>query len=75
MAPESFADEAGLKGFFIVIYLVDVFLGFSGKSCDIWALGATVYSFAYLMPPFLGETDDLLDLIEAIINNELFLIG
>jgi len=42
--------------------------GFSGKACDVWALGATIFSFAYLKPPYIAESGDMGDLIAAIVN-------
>jgi serine/threonine protein kinase len=40
MAPEMFQKE----------------MHYSGKAADVWSLGVTCFSFAYLSVPFNGET-------------------
>lgn len=41
-----------------------------GRAADVWALGVTLYCFAYLKHPFIHNADSD-DLIEEVIHNIL----
>ncbi|EGR32237.1 protein kinase domain protein, partial [Ichthyophthirius multifiliis] len=56
MPPEALNKESAKKGY-------------SGKKADIWALGVTFFSFAFLQLPFYGN--NLLEIFQTIIDQQL----